>query len=160
MNVRCLFHKNWHMAPCLLCTNINVVKSDSLLEFSLFQIFLKSLTGFSFSSQGCVLNVFCFPCQFSAFNNFCFRTIVVSFPLAPTWHMLLFKFVIAVWALPLSQHTLLLPKTQTLMPRLKLHGVLPNLLTLDPCITGVLLSSSLLNYSQSFIPQEWPKLPD
>lgn len=92
LNIHCLFHKNWHKAPCLLCINKNVVKSVSLLEFFLFQIFVKYFTVFSFSGQCCVLDVFGFPCHFSAFHNFCFRTIVVSFFLSPRWHMLLFYF--------------------------------------------------------------------
>lgn len=95
MNIHCLFHKNWHMALCLLCINKNVVMPVSLLEFFLFQILLKSFTVFSFFSQGCVLDVFCFLCQFSTFHNFCFRTIAVPF-FFPLVGMLLFSFLIAV----------------------------------------------------------------
>ena len=64
MNIHCLFHKNWHKALCLPCINKNVVESVSLVEFFLFQIFLKSFAFFSFSSQGCP---WCFRFSVSVF---------------------------------------------------------------------------------------------
>lgn len=56
INTYCLFHKNCLKAPCLPCINLNVLKSISLLELLLFQIFLKSFTVLMFSSQGYVLD--------------------------------------------------------------------------------------------------------
>lgn len=69
INIHCLFHRNWFKAPCLPCISLNVLKSVSLLELLIFQIFLKSFTVSRFSSQGYVLDVFGFLCQSSAFPN-------------------------------------------------------------------------------------------